>query len=1500
MSKQLAVLGGAMGGGGGSAPAARTPVIAADSVRSSAIVEIVEAWGWGEMACFPAGADPLQYVYLDGTPIKTGSTLNFQGVTFDYRTGTQDQTYIPGIVDDSVGSLVSYDVPVTHGAPITRSITDLTTDAVRIILTFAGLMVQNATNGDRTAATVNLSIEVRADGGSWHSVDLLGRGTVSDKTEASYQRSFHVNLRAIASTATTYDIRVSRLSLDPVSGENSAFSWTAAVKLTYAKLRRPNVAYCRLTFDSRYFSAIPVRSYQLMGWLIQVPTVDVYDPVARTYTTADWTGGLVKRWCRNPAWFLYHLLTTAGAGLGADINPAYQDKWAIFTIAKRCDELVPNGAGGTEPRYSIDAQFMAQVSAHEMVQQLAGIFDAQSLWDGKAIYLTQDAPKSVTSLYLPANVINGHFAYSGTARQVRYTAALIQYNDPTDQYRLATEYVEDFDGITRYGYRPKTETAVGCISRAEAHRRGKRLLITSREEIDAVLFSTGFGGINDKPGNIIRIADPLRSVGQRLGGRISTGSAAGSINLDAPVTLATGTSYRLAIIGNDGLVWDSAITNSAGTYSTLTVSPAFASAPETELEWIVYDPLAIGQTFRVLSIVENEDHSNGFYTVAATQYAAGKFAEIDDLADFEAIPVNPYIVNGVVPPSGLSVSEGTYTGLEGLRRYLDLSWTASNDTLLRGYHLSYKLNGVQLFDREIVGQAYRIDNSQTGSYEITLAAINITGKYSSSITITHALGELYVISAVSITGLALPSGTGDFTGRNAFFTWGTNAATVLGSFATGNGGQSPWFRDYEVSIYDTSTIPVLLRTEYVTENTYSYSFEKNTEDGGPRRTFTVKVRARDYYGNYSNQSALTATNPAPTGFGAVSLVPGSGLVFVNYTQPTDPDYKYTRIYASTTSGFTPGTGNLVGQTTDRVTSFPAAAGTWYVKLQGVDEFGLSGTTYSTEISVVVSASGDITAAVDAALADPGRTGDVVVEASRFLVVTPGTTTPQKAVFGVGTIGGVATVGIKGDLVLDGTFYGQSVVAHSIAADRLNVSQLSAITADIGMVTAGQLQSADTLFNVDLANKQITIGNNVANTFGYTGTWRGTEYIDILSGAITTYQYKTSTNTYAPSKSLRVIDVGVATNNTSVTLPSYYSGQPKIMISPNNLQAYNAANSGQNQSLNMPTPVAVESSPGSGSWSFTPTAQLILSVGISATVTPADTKTSTSDTAVNSTQFTTAANTTQINCNLTLTSTKGTGTPPTWNARQVSARIRYGTVSGVYPSAGPTVVFKLGGNASSNAVTLSTGTITAGTYFFIVEYVSANSAVAPTTWSDGGAPYTYAADQTIALASPTAVFSVTQIGNGTQTISTSFTMPGYTSAGAGYSVYNVNWSGTYSYSLSNSGSGNCYIYKNAVAGINQLQVSFSGAPSVGSAALPAYSTGAYAVTQTGNLIADAAIVSGSGTASVQILTATAVVQQRKANTNPTTIANTFVLSSYYSNVSGTSALATGTVNYMAIY
>lgn len=951
MSKQI---GGAKGGGQGSAEP-RTPIIQADSVRSKAMIEVVEAWGWGQIGGF-ATADPLMSIKLDGTPIKSlDGTLNFQGISIDYRLGTQDQAYIPGTLEDAIGSPVSVNTPVVFATPITKTINDVTTDAVRIIVTYAALISQNSTNGDRSSVTVELKIEVRPLGATgWITADLQGRGRIHDKIESPYQRAFTINLKAIDSLATSYDIRVSRVSADPISNgtisEQSAFQWDSYVKLTYAKLRRPNIPHIRILFDARYFKSVPVRSYDLKGALIKVPPASVYNPVTREYTNVDWDGqSMVMAYCNCPAWILYHILTTGGIGLGAEINQAYQDKWSIFTIAKRCDEKVPDGAGGQECRYSLDAQFMTQVSAHELVNQIAGTFDAMPLWDGKSVYLTQDAPKPVSSLYCPANVLDGRFVYQGSARQTRYTAALIQYNDLTDQSRLATEYVEDFSAIDRYGYRPITETAIGCTSRSQAHRRGKRLLITGRDETDAVAFSVGLSGINNKPGDIIRIADPLKAKGARLGGRLSTGSTITVIKLDSAVILESNKSYKLAIIGNDGVVVESPIITAAGTVSTVTVGNAFPAAPEVELEFIVYVQSDVSRLFRILGIAENEDGQQGFYTISATQYSSTKFADIDSIADLTPLAVNPYQITSVAPPSGILVNEGVYTGIEGLIRYLDISWSASNDMLLRGYHLIYRHNGITLFDSEITGQTYRIVNPLAGSYEITVSSVAVTGRYSTSVTVTHELGELYPIESVHVTNLVLKGNTGaTFSGKEPEFTWDTDALAVLGfstTFAAGAGGQSPWFRDFQIDIYDPddATIPApIVRTEFVTESAYVYTYEKNLLDDGPHRRVKAVVRARDNYGRYSAGMTIIVANPAPTAINplSVSIFAGYKSLIIKYTKPSDNDWLGVVVFVSTVSGFTPATTNKVFSGTDLSVVIPnLTEGSYFIRLAAYDAFG---------------------------------------------------------------------------------------------------------------------------------------------------------------------------------------------------------------------------------------------------------------------------------------------------------------------------------------------------------------------------------------------------------------------------------------------------------------------------------------------------------------------------------------------------------------------------------
>lgn len=472
---------------------------------------------------------------------------------------------------------------------------------------------------------------------------------------------------------------------------------------------------------------------------------------------------------------------------------------------------------------------------------------------------------------------------------------------------------------------------------------------------------------------------------------------------------------------------------------------------------------------------------------------------------------------------------------------------------------------------------------------------------------------------------------------------------------------------------------------------------------------------------------------------------------------------------------------------------------------------------------------------------------------------------------------------------------------TISATKIFALTLSALTANLGDVTAGTLKSPDAMFIVDLVNKFIIVGNGTNNP-GSVSPWYGSEYVDVRSGSLTTYQWTGST--YSSSKSLRVIETGVATNGTAVSLTKYYSSQPSIIVSPANLQVYSGDNSTQNQTLLL----SATGITGSGSaWSFTPTATLQLSAALSGTTVATDTKTSTSDVAVLSTQQVTAANSTSINCSVTINSIKGTGAAPNWYNRQISLRIGYraSSTTGAYTYGATTVVAMESNTVADNATISLTG-LTAGTWYFVVEYTSANVAGNP-TWSDGGAAYTYASN-TVNLAANSALadtgYAFADPGT---TVNCAPTMPSFTPT-AGYSVYNVAYTISYGYYLFTSASSAYAIVKGA-GGTNIHVLSNTGNYSIGTSGVPASTNSTSLTTATYNPAATLLQANAGGTpflstyakAQVKIFASgtSAVISSRIANTNTTAISNTFTLNNYYSNISGTAPLASGTLNWMAI-
>lgn len=1147
-------------GGGGAAPAA--PVTQPDSLRSLSLVEIIEAICEGEIEGF-ATTDPLESVYLDDTPLRSNGVDNFQGVSVDYRLGTQSQTHIPGTEDYGSSSLVSVNVEIPQASPQIRRISDNLVDAVRVTLLFQALMKVNTATGDKTGITVLASVEVSIDdGASWIPADLHGRGTISGKTESPYERSFVIDLRTFGD-APYYDIRVSRISADPVTGENSSFRWESYTKINYAKLRYPNTVVIRTTFDARSFNNIPVRSYLLKGKRVKVPNATVYDPVSRTYLSNDWDGTFVTAFTRCPAWIFYDLVTNPRYGLGELINPAYADKWSLFTIAKRCDELIQDGFGGQEHRYSLDLFLQTDEDAKKVIYDIASAFDCMAYWGNGAIKLTQDSPKTTSAIFVPGNVTKGQFNYVATARQVRYNAAIIQWNDPEDRYRIASEYVEDVEGINKYGYREIAKATIGCTSRGQAHRAGKSILLTSRLETETVTFSVGLEGLTADIGHVIRIADPLRASQGRFGGRIISGSTTSSIALDAPVILASGKTYNIALINPLGGVIDNVavnpagggpagfdymsgntiitgvVTNAPGSTSLITLSTPLSALPEVDTAWIIYEPALLNNLYRILSISENEKPENGFYSITAAQYTPSKYTLLDSIGALPALPTNPFITTSIVPPSGIIVSQGVYLANEGIKRYIDVSWSASTDKFLRGYRIVYRFEGNVIRDTEVDGQSDRINNPSAGTYEITLMSVTVLGKYSTSLTVSYTLGELYLVEYVSITGLVLVGGGTEFTGRSPEIDWDTDALTVLGfsdTYGTGPGGQSPWFRDYQVDVYSGFT---LIRSDFVTESKYVYTYEKNLEDGGPRRTVTFKIRARDLFGRYSQQAQITVNNPAPLAINTINVYAGYKSLVINYIRPPDNDWVGVIVFISETTGFTPSEVTRVYLGSDTTVTIPNLLENvpYFIRVAAYDAFGgesdytLTAYEYTKTISSISLPSPEeikngLQTALDTAV-DP-----LVFNADIFAVNLNGV---DKTPFIIGIHEGNPAILMDADVVVTGTLSADQLVGGRIAAtEDIIIGEGAARINGDGSIFV--YNGNDTIVNRDFA---------------------------LLSGGTLSFQ-RYRGGEYFEYKAVRRVEYGQAPSGSTVALPGYWDAQPKIIVTPASLRSFDATYSSSSQ------------------------------------------------------------------------------------------------------------------------------------------------------------------------------------------------------------------------------------------------------------------------------------------------------------------------------------------------
>lgn len=723
--------GGGKGGGGGS-----TPTESPDSLHSIAYAKVLDLVSEGEIAGLVNG---LQSVYLDSTPIlNPDGSQNFQNVSFAYRLGTQDQDYIEGF--PSVESETAVGVQLTSSTPWSRAVSNTQLSAVRIRLSTPALSKADTKTGDIGGYRVEYAIDLATDGGSYQQVLSAA---FDGKTTTKYERSHRIDLPRATQG---WNVRVRRIT--PNANSNTIADTTiveAITEIIDAKLRYPNSAVIALQIDARQFNAIPTRAYHLRGRVIRVPSN--YDPEARTYS-GNWDGTFKVAWTNNPAWVFYDLVLHPRYGLGDRVNAGMVDKWSLYQIGRYCDELVPDGKGGQEPRFTCNCYLQAREDAYKVLQDVASIFRGMAYWAAGNAVAVGDMPADPIYTFTAANVIDGKFRYAGSGLKARKTVALVSWNDPEDFYRAKVEYVPDEEGIARYGIRQTEIVAFGCTSQGQAQRAGQWLLLTNRLETETVTFSVGLESALVAPGSVIRVADPSRA-GRRIGGRLRSVEGL-TVVLDKADQVRPGDT--LTVILPSGVAQTRTIQSVNG--NVVAVTQNWTEPLKPQSVWAVESAELKTQLFRVLSVTEQEGLTA---EITALQHEPGKYAAIDYGTRIDPRPVT--VIPPSVQPPPKNVALDTYSAIDqGIAvTTMVIKWDAADKAI--AYEVDWRRDNSEWVRGGRTGSlSLEVRGIYAGTYVARVRAINALDvpsipAYSAETVLTGKTSPPPTVTSLIATGL---------------------------------------------------------------------------------------------------------------------------------------------------------------------------------------------------------------------------------------------------------------------------------------------------------------------------------------------------------------------------------------------------------------------------------------------------------------------------------------------------------------------------------------------------------------------------------------------------------------------------------------------------------------------------------------------------------------------------------------------------------------------------
>ncbi|EOB0212085.1 phage tail protein [Escherichia coli] len=709
-----------MGKGGGKA---HTPREAKDNLKSTQMMSVIDAIGEGPIEGPVKG---LQSILVNKTPLTdTDGNPVIHGVTAVWRAGEQEQTPPEGF--ESSGAETGLGVEVTKAKPVTRTITSANIDRLRVTFGVQSL-VETTSKGDRNPASVRLLIQLQRNGNWVTEKDV----TINGKTTSQFLASVILdNL-----PPRPFNIRMVRETADSTTDQlQNKTLWSSYTEIIDVKQCYPNTAIVGLQVDAEQFGGQQMTvNYHIRGRIIQVPSN--YDPEKRTYS-GIWDGSLKPAYSNNPAWCLWDMLTHPRYGMGKRLGAADVDKWALYAIGQYCDQTVPDGFGGTEPRMTFNAYLAQQRKAWDVLSDFCSAMRCMPVWNGQTLTFVQDRPSDVVWPYTNSDVVvddNGvGFRYSFSALKDRHTAVEVNYTDPQNGWQTSTELVEDPEAILRYGRNLLKMDAFGCTSRGQAHRAGLWVIKTELLETQTVDFTLGSQGLRHTPGDIIEICDNDYA-GTMTGGRIlSIDAATRTLTLDREVTLPeTGTSAVNLINGSGKPVSVDITAHPAPDRIQVSTLP---DGVETYGVWGLSLPSLRRCLFRCVSVRENTD---GTFAITAVQHVPEKEAIVDNGARFEPQSGS---LNSVIPPAvqhltvEVSAADGQYLA--------QAKWDTPR--VVKGVRFSLRLTSGKGTDARLVTTAitadteHRFSGLPLGEYTLTVRAINSYGQQGEPATTTFRI-----------------------------------------------------------------------------------------------------------------------------------------------------------------------------------------------------------------------------------------------------------------------------------------------------------------------------------------------------------------------------------------------------------------------------------------------------------------------------------------------------------------------------------------------------------------------------------------------------------------------------------------------------------------------------------------------------------------------------------------------------------------------------------------